>query len=203
MYITRISVRNDGPLKEFEFQTNPPFSQPRPIIITGPNGAGKTNLISILADAIIEGAAAHHPDVTTHSSGLARNWFRVVGGATQRAQTDGSYAIVEFDDGDSPLQFVQKAGSIESPTSDTHRNQITPSQPWVKDGAPLKQFYIDQETSQRIYSKGVYAFFPVSRSEKPHWLNSESLKGDSFTQKPKYTGMFGRHIYIEHPTEPL
>ncbi|MBK8463982.1 MAG: AAA family ATPase [Nigerium sp.] len=204
MYLRELRVVNDGPLEDIGIVFTPtPAGTPVPLIVVGENGSGKSNLLSIIADAIVEGASQHHSDVVAHASGVSRHWFRIVGGATLRRGTSGGFALLRFNADDDTLVYAEKAGTFPiSALPDDLSPELSAGLSWPEEGSH-KQFAISEEQSRRIYSTGCYAYFPASRSEKPHWLNEESLPTRPFNSALRFSGRLGKSLFIEQGLESL
>ena len=80
MYFSKLLMHNDGPIEHIEVEFPIVDGVPHPVIIVGENGVGKTNLLSVLADAIIESAAQSYDDIVNGSNSGSRSFFRYVGG---------------------------------------------------------------------------------------------------------------------------
>lgn len=205
MYLRELRVVNDGPLEDIgiTFSFTPNTEMPVPLIVVGENGSGKSNLLSIIADAIVEGASQHHSDVVAPSTGINRHWFRIVGGATLRRGTSGGFALLRFEADGASLIYGEKAGTF--PTSALPENlspALREGAAWPEEGSQ-KQFAIGEEQSRRIYSTGCYAYFPASRSETPHWLNEESLPRKPFGSALRINGKLGKSLFVEQGLESL
>lgn len=203
MYLREMRVVNDGPIADVTVNVEDIDGLPKPLIFVGANGTGKTNILSLIADAIVEGASQHHSDVVAPSGGVDRHWFRIVGGATLRRGAPGGFALLRFEEGGTSYVYTQKAGEFPpasvppdlSPALRPHAN-------W-SDAESVKLFPLGEDASRRIYQEGCYAYFPASRSELPHWMNSESLRENDFNVEARYSGRLGRPLYIDRGIERL
>lgn len=198
MYLKQLYIQHNGPINRLSL--NLPFSPdgtPRPCILVGTNGSGKTHLLSIVADALFEAAAAHYHDVVANGTGMNRPWFRVVGGTTTTVGASGGCALLEFQESTSTYIYTEKGGKL-SPTQVTEHvpESLRPHATWVEDGA-VKTFNIDEKQSQRVFSQGAYAYFPSNRAEVPHWLNQDSLNAENFNLEPRFSNRLGKPIYVE------
>lgn len=200
MYLHELRIVNDGPIEDlamnFAFQDS---GLPKPLIVVGENGSGKTNFLSIVADALVEGAAQHHSDVVAPSPGSARHFLRLVGGTNLRRGTKGGFALLRFLDNGEEFIYAQKAGTYP-PASlpDDLSPCLQPGATWAPEGGS-KNFGISEQQSRRIFRSGSYSYFPASRSERPHWLNQESLsRASAFTPKVRIDGRLGKQMYVEN-----
>lgn len=197
MHLAEFVAVNSGPIArvniEFPFDGNRPI----PTAILGTNGTGKTSILSIITDAIFEGAAQHYKDILP-SNDFGRNWFRMVGAKTVKSGASGGFSILKFLDGDSQHFYSEKGGTF---APDAARTEIPESLHqgvnWADDAKPHKTFHLPDSRSEQIFGKGVYAYFPSSRSELPYWLNKESISIDEFDTNLKITGRLSKPIFVE------
>lgn len=198
MYLKQLYIQHNGPINRIGL--NLPFSpdgNPLPCVLVGTNGSGKTHLLSIVADALFEAAAAHYHDVVANGTGMNRPWFRVVGGTTTTMGASGGCVLLEFQEGTSTYVYTEKGGKLSPQQVTEHLPEsLRPHAAWAEDGV-VKNFKIDEKQSQRVFSQGAYAYFPSSRAEVPHWLNQDSLNTESFNLEPKFSNRLGKPIYVE------
>ena len=169
MYLRELHIRNSGPIESLDLPIAVDANGlPRVYAFLGPNGSGKTNLLSLVGDALFEGAASAFLDVTP-SSGLSRNWFRMVGATTITHGTRGGFSILKFEHAGSSYVYKEKAGKF--PASDAKAvlpAEIANFATWNEDGN-FKEFNLPEDVAREAYSRGAYAYFPSSRPEYPHW----------------------------------
>jgi hypothetical protein len=202
MYLRELFIKNSGPLQELQIEfAFTAEDRPIPHLIVGRNGTGKTNLLSLIADAVMEGAADVYNDVLT-SAGIGRNWFRIVGGKTTRYNESGSFSILRFEHDGHQLFYRENAGQI---TAAEAQAIIPPTLKdaanWPDSGKDGKAFNINEDTVRSIYERGAHAFFPSSRSEIPFWLNQKSLFEDTYDATERFRQSLGKPIYVEHGTD--
>lgn len=202
MYLKRAYIRNNGPIAKLNIEL--PFdadSRPNPMVLVGPNGSGKTNLLSIIADAMFEAAAAHYEDAVERSQGVLRPWFRVAGGRTISVSAAGTCTVLQFQHEEKDYFFREQAGSL---TEDDFPEDLTialgPAADWNAKGTK-KEFGINDAEAQAIFENGSYLYFPSNRAEAPHWLNRESLKREQFDLSPRRANRLRKQIYVDHGLE--
>lgn len=204
MYLDEALIRNNGPLADLHVEfTFTEDSAPIPHVFVGRNGSGKSNLLSIIADALIEAASIGHRDIVAHSASLGRNYFRVLGGLTIRFGAGTTFSILRFSEGDAKYFFREKAGDVDP---DVVRAQVPESmRPGVKWDAnaaeSTKGSDISEADSKLVFQRGVYAYFPASRSESPHWLNQEAIRENTFDVADRVEGRLGRPLFVEHAVD--
>jgi len=169
---------------------------PKPLVLVGANGGGKTNFLSLVTDALFEAAAAHYDNVLP-ARGSGRAWFRVVGGRTTSVGTHGGFTLFRFEHRGETLTYLEKAGNVD-PVEAKARvpSNLTKAVNWPIEGS-VKEFFIGNDTSRRIFEEGVYAYFPASRSEIPYWLNRESLPETEFDVFAAFAQRLRKSIFVE------
>lgn len=198
MYLRELFLKNSGPLRELHLEMAfTPDGLPLPHLLVGRNGSGKTNLLSLIADALMEGGATAFNDILTQS-GIGRNWFRIVGGKTTSYNQPGGFSILRFEHDGQPLYYREHAGQMTTeqakaivPTS------LVDAINWADTEPHGKTFAIDQEVVRTIYRTGAHAFFPSSRSEAPFWLNQKAIIEDTFDTTENYAQSLNKPIYVE------
>ena len=124
MYLRELFIKNSGPVRELQAQLA--FTSdglPIPHLIVGRNGSGKTNLLSLIADALMEGAANVYTDILTQA-GVGRNWFRIVGGKTTSYNESGSFSILRFEHDGQQYFYERALGRIHFGTGQGYRAAI-------------------------------------------------------------------------------
>lgn len=197
MYISELIVRNNGPISDVRIEfARAPNDDPLPYLMVGTNGSGKTNLLSIIVDALYEGAASAYQDVAP-IEGLGRSWFRLIGGKTISIGTQGGYAVAKFTEGNDTYLYTEKGGIFDPTVALTEvGNSYASVINWSTDGA-FKTFGLPIEAAKRIYAEGAYAYFPASRSEIPHWLNRTSLPEQKFDTSGGLSSKLGKPLFVE------
>lgn len=200
VYLRELFVKNSGPIEQLHLELAfTAEGQPIPHLIVGRNGSGKTNLLSFVADALLEGAADVYNDILTPAGGVGRNWFRIVGAKTTRNGEAGSFSILRFEHEGQQLFYSEHAGDFTTEQA----QEIVPEtlkgfQTWPAEPKNGKSFPIEEQTVRAIYQNGAHAFFPSSRSETPFWLNQKSLFEDNFDTTERYAQNLNKPIYVEH-----
>lgn len=198
MYVKQLYIENSGPLKTLELS----FSEtngfhPKPLIFVGTNGSGKTNLLSIIADALYEGAANGYPGVLTSSS-EGRNWFRLSGGITRTVGMQGSCALIEFCDGQGNLFYTEKNGRMPPQgVKERIKGSLSGRVSWDEKDNTVKEFKLSEQKSREIYGAQVFLYFPASRRETPHWLNTDAPPNIDFETRIKIANKLDKPIFVE------
>lgn len=204
MYLRQLYIENNGPLRRLSLEL--PVTSggaPIPVIVVGENGSGKTNLLSIIADALFEAAAAHYTNVLPSAGGVARHWFRISGGATTSAGASGQCAILRFEHDGKDYFYAEKAGSLDPAEVRARLPESVKFEPrWQKTEA-FKSFPLPGDLVEAIFEGGAYVYFPSSRSEVPHWLNTGSLQKEAFDTSLRVTKNLRKPVYVEQGLDQL
>ena len=201
VYLRELFIKNSGPVRDFQAELAfTPDGLPVPHLIVGRNGSGKTNLLSLIADALMEGAATVYNDIVTQA-GVGRNFFRVVGGKTITYNEPGCFSIFRFEHDGQQYFYNEHAGAF---TPEQVREMVPPSlQAAVSwdDSDSGKNFSMPKDIVRSVYTGGAHVFFPSSRSEAPFWLNQNSIIEDEFDTRERYSQSLNKPIYVEHGVE--
>lgn len=199
MYLKQAYVENSGSLRSLDLQLSfDSEGKPKPLIMVGGNGSGKTNFLSLVADALFEAAATHYDNVLP-AWGQGRAWFRLVGGRTVSVGASGSVSFLHFDDDGADRFFKEKAGTVDAEAVKGRAPTIFEGQcTWPSTKDSIKEFAIADAQSQTLFEKGVYTYFPSSRSEVPYWLNVEALPSTEFDLSQRFSKRLRKPIYVEH-----
>jgi hypothetical protein len=203
MYLREIYIENSGPVRSFSFSL--PFTndgKPKPVILVGENGGGKTNLLSVIADALIIAASTGFDDIVP-SVGINRPWFRVVGPGTVTVGTTGGCTILRFDHGDQTYWFREKAGRLAHQDVLGRAPETMRGVPAWEEEGNIKDFHISQEAAKQAIGSGAYVYYPSSRAEIPHWLNTESIKDENFDFNERFASRLGRPIFVERSLDQV
>lgn len=213
MYLRELFIRNSGPIRKLHIE--PRFDgddNPVPYVIVGRNGTGKTNLLSIITEALMHGASSTYNDVL-RNQGLGHSYFRILGGKTITYGEDGGFSVLRFSHGDDQIFFHENAGEITAAQAiEMMPESLAPGAKWdVKNQskaftvqgdsekyAALARFVSPKDKATDIFPRGIYVYFPASRSEHPFWFNQDSLTDDSFDVSDKYSTSLGKPMFVEH-----
>jgi hypothetical protein len=203
MYLREVFVTNSGPIERLHLELA--FSAegaPIPTVIVGKNGTGKTNLLSLIVDALMEGASRAFSNVLTQQ-GIGRSYFRILGGKTVTAGKTHGFTILRFHDdvSNTDVFYHENTGGISPEAA----KELTP--PTLNDGITWpneessKAFNIDEKQAKAIFVPGVYLYSPSSRSEHPFWFNRESIASDNFEVADRFTQRLEKPLLVEHGLE--
>jgi hypothetical protein len=204
VYLRELFVLNNGSIEKLHLEL--PFAEdgkPIPLVMVGQNGSGKTNVLSMIAEALLEAASQGYSDITPGATILSRNWLRVIGSRTIRYRAEGSFVIMRFHHDNADLFFWEKAGEV--PT-DLVSQGVPPTLFAGRKWDPKnngKGFDIGEDQAGEIFDKSVCAYFPATRAEYPYWLNRAIEFEDRFAETERIVKRLGRPIYIEQALDKI
>lgn len=170
MYLKHLMIYNSGPTQELDLQ--PQFTAdglPKPLILVGLNGAGKTNVLSTIADAILElQVAAGFGDILPNNKAGQRLFYRLLGGSTISLNRPFEVSVATFKHAESLFSYRARTGAAPEAVVNKLKT-IAAFDVWnaelakevIGDGAQLKNIFFSES----------YSFFPVNRNEDAWWQN--------------------------------
>lgn len=168
MYLKHLMIYNSGPTQELDLQ--PQFTDdglPKPLILVGLNGAGKTNVLSTIADAILElQVKAGFGDILPNNESGQRLFYRLLGGSTTSLNRPFEVSVATFKHAESVFSYRARSGTVSEPIIDKLKT-IAAFGVWnaeqdkdvIGDGDQLKNIFLSES----------YIFFPVNRNEDAWW----------------------------------
>lgn len=169
MYLSKILLENQGPIKKFEINLNNPG---QPLILVGSNGTGKTILLSYIADALYEFGKQAYTDLLG-KDGDNNKFFRYSGAINRKHNENYSIAYLKFNDSNE-YEYFETTGNfnlnafkeqypnldIKLNLSDTNEN--------------IKTTTDNMDDFRKIFRSNAIGYFMPNRFEKPHWLNTSA-----------------------------
>ena len=193
---------NNGPIHNLHVELAFDDGRPIPHVIVGRNGSGKTNLLSIIADALLQGASKAFTDVLTQE-GPSHHYFRILGTRTVTSGETIGLSVLRFSDGEDEYYYHEKVGELSALNAKALLPEsLQAGASWSADTSS-KDLRIGKEKSESIFESGIYTYFPSSRSEQPHWFNKESIESDSFDITEYFKETLGRPLFVEHGLDEL
>jgi hypothetical protein len=185
MYLKNLLIFNSGPTQKLDLE--PQFNAdgtPKPLVIVGRNGAGKTNLLSTIADAILElQVRAGFQDILPNNKSGQRYFFRMLGGATTTSNQQYEVSAARFSQAENSYFYRAKSGAVPEEAALERLRVITPFPVW--DAVQNKEVIGDATQLKNIFSTESFTFFPVNRNEDAWWqsLRSEQPEEVKFAQR--------------------
>ncbi|WP_082133322.1 AAA family ATPase [Mycolicibacterium obuense] len=201
LYLRELFIKNSGPIKDVHLELA--FTEddrPLPHVVVGLNGAGKTNFLSLISDALMEGASEAFNDVL-NTTATGRNYFRIVGGATISYGETIGFTILRFTVNGQDRFYHENLGNLS--TQDAKillPESLEPGANWEGTDSS-KSFNLSQEEATSTFGSNVHAFFPSSRSEHPFWFNREAFGVDEYDLQRPYSGVLARPLFVEQGTD--
>ncbi|SEH31544.1 AAA domain-containing protein, putative AbiEii toxin, Type IV TA system [Methylobacterium sp. 275MFSha3.1] len=177
MYLTNLVIINNGAISRLELEPQiKEDGSPKPIVLVGTNGSGKTSVLSTIADALVEYASLHYQRVTP-LEGAGHKYFKVLGGRSIKEGCNHIVELARFSSGENHIYYKAKAGNIEPAALGLDAATFGPALIWPPSGN-TKEVVGDPGGVATNIESGTYIYFPSSRNEIPHWINSEILEDD-------------------------
>lgn len=184
MYLKHLMIYNSGPTQELDLQ--PQFTDgglPKPLIMVGLNGAGKTNVLSTIADAILElQVAAGFGDILPNNKAGQRLFFRLLGGSTTSLNRPFEVSVATFKHAEKVFSYRAQTGAAPEEVVNKLK-KIAAFDVWnaeqskdvIGDGTLLKNIFVSES----------YSFFPVNRNEDAWWqsLRTEQSEDVRFANR--------------------
>lgn len=199
MYLRGCLIENSGPIQyldlTFPFNDN---GTPKPVVLVGSNGAGKSIFLSHLADALIELGKIAFKDIVSNDSIDGRPYFRISQDLNKGSIKPYSLVFLRFSDEQNQWFCTDKIGDLESTTYEPALEPRFSGVPkWSKLGS-FKGVSTDKEQVEHFFRHNSVCYFPPSRKELPHWLNTNSISTTAtFAVEPRYEGLLKKPIFVE------
>ncbi len=206
MYLKTCWIENAGPIDHLHLKF--PFNSsgaPKPLILVGKNGSGKSIVLSMIVDALILFAQTAYYDILKGRDGNRVPLFRLLGILNQKINSEFGIALLKFVNNGTSFYYVEKTGKIEY--LDYVKNIIEEFDnlkgitPW-KTSEDYREYTIAKENYEDIFKRSSICFFPASRKETPHWLNTSSLGIESqLAPNDDIAGFLRKPIFVESSSE--
>lgn len=199
LYLRDVWLENAGPIEKLDLAL--PFNEdgtPKPLVIVGGNGAGKTILLSYIADALIEMAKTAFEDVVILNRSGGKPYLRVVGGVNQNPNTIFNLGILHFSSGDRHIVSIEKSGVLDCSSYQQQLAHFQGAINWPTKGNHKASSGGDESFYRDYFASNSTCFFPSNRSERPHWINPDSISEENrFYFDPRISNVLGRSIIAE------
>ena len=184
MYLKHLMIYNSGPTHELDLQ--PQFTDeglPKPLILVGLNGAGKTNVLSTIADAILElQVSAGFGDILPNNKAGQRLFFRLLGGSTTSLNRPFEVSVATFKHAESVFSYRAQTGAASEEVINKLK-KIAAFDVWNSEQS--KEVIGDSTLLKNIFFSDSYSFFPVNRNEDAWWqsLRTEQSEDVRFAHR--------------------
>ena len=174
MYIKNISIRDLGPIREFNLDL--PFDDqgtPLPVVLVGTNGSGKTLLLANILDSFIE----MKRQIFTRLKEVATNDYLKIGQKSYiNVDADTSHINVTFSLDNNNFSYVDTITNlthsdfITKYSSSPFKGLDTNNQKFKEDGFFRDLIHFNKNDIQKEWKSSVICYFPHSRYDHPAWL---------------------------------
>lgn len=171
MYLTRIELKNTGPIEnariDCQFNEN---GTPKPIVLVGRNGSGKSIVIAHVVSALIEA----HSTVFEDSDVVAGKVYKIRSPTYIRSGAAFSTAEIQFSKDFSvhEAQLMKPKNAFAEPFPEYSKwDQIEPA----SNSHYTSNFQNRRDEIRDLLNSTTHVFFPPNRFEEPAWLNEISL----------------------------
>lgn len=169
MYLSKILLENQGPIKKFEMNLDNPG---QPVILVGSNGTGKTILLSYIADALYEFGKQAYTDL------LGRNvdsnkYFRYSGAINRKHNEDYSISYLKFKD-DKEFEYFETTGNFNNKKFKEQYSDLDVKLHLSDTTQNIKISTDNIDDFRKIFKENAICYFMPNRFEKPHWLNTNA-----------------------------
>lgn len=203
MYLRECLIQNVGPIVLLDVSLELDASgNPKPVVLVGKNGTGKTIVLAYVVDALAELAKQHFGDVVLEQKIGRTPYFKIVSGTDSRSLSEPHVCLLEFADSDKKCDYVQKVGVLDPQTiAGAMRGRFGQVNSWPKD-THHKVAVGDKERIETAFQSGAICFFPASRHELPHWLNTVSVQTQMvFGDSTRIQGLLQKPLIVERAAE--
>jgi len=206
MYLKTCWIENAGPIDHLHLIF--PFNStgaPKPLILVGRNGSGKSIMLSMIVDALILFAQTAYYDILKGNDGIRMPLFRFLGTINQRINSEFGFAALKFDHNEKSFYYVEKTGELEYSSYIAKLPKefggLSSISPW-ETTEDCKRYTEAEKDFEEIFRGSSICFFPASRKETPHWLNTGSLGIESqLAPDDNFQGYLRKPIFVESSGE--
>ncbi|MDC7248479.1 MAG: AAA family ATPase [Sphaerochaetaceae bacterium] len=208
MYLEKIVDKNIGPIDSLEIDCE--FNEkgnPKPIILVGENGTGKSTFLSNIVDAFYEcaGTAYSNAREPVGNSG-EQQYYKTISSTEIKIGEKYLLSYLKFKDSNAPsknLEYIYKSGNLSVQEYHTITKSDTSKKLNWENNDNYKNFDINKNDSEKIFSNNVLCYFGPDRYEKPFWLGNKYYKLSDFEhpniQQP-FSGILYNDISINNMT---
>ncbi|MBF0415512.1 MAG: AAA family ATPase [Magnetococcales bacterium] len=185
MYLRTVTLKNTGPIENFDVVLPFQGEQPKPVLLVGKNGSGKSTVISFIINALVGMKQQVFEDIEIEKGRV----YRLRSSLAINGTAEFYFARLAFDTGvmltEWQLNKPKSAYSDQSAMQDLH-----PTWQRIKDHE-ASMFYLDPgklsdaHRMKEMLDKNCFLYFPADRFEPPDWLNIRDLSQDLKLPEPE------------------
>lgn len=203
MYLTRYRLDNDGPIEKLDITL--PFRKashldpngiPVPIIAVGKSGSGKSIFLSRIIDALIEINKQVFDDAVPFA-GKAIPYLRVINPNQISFNKKFLAAQLEFKTSRESFKFIEIVGDFES-FPDKSEYSSWGNLEALNMTKKVNILEADKPHIREELKASAIAYFPSSRNELPHWLNTPGVPREAaFVMRADFVNVLQKPFYLE------
>lgn len=204
MHLRECLIENVGPIAALDLSLElAPNGNPKPVVLVGKNGTGKTIVLAYIVDALAELAKEHFRDIVREQRVGHMPFVKVMSGGDSRSLSGSHCCLLEFTDGGQGFSYVEKVGVIDPQSmAEKLRGRFSAVSGWPKDEPFHKQTAGDKKRVETLFQSGAVCFFPASRHERPHWLNTVAVDDQMvFGDYSRTQGELRKPLVVERAAE--
>jgi hypothetical protein len=204
VHLRECLIRNVGPIAALDISFElAPNGNPKPVVLVGKNGTGKTIVLAYIVDALAELAKEHFRDIVLDQRVGHMPFVKVASSGDSRSLSGSHCCLLEFVDGEQRFGYVEKVGMMDPQSvAEELRGRFSAVSAWPKDEPFHKRAVGDQNCIETFFQSGAVCFFPASRHERPHWLNTDAVDDQAvFGDYSRMQGELRKPLVVERAAE--
>lgn len=208
MYLEKIIDNNIGPIDSLELDCE--FNEngdPKPIILVGENGTGKSTLLSNIVDSFFECASKSFSNAREPSDNNGeQQYYKTINPTEIKIGEKYLLSYLKFKESTNnskEVEYIYKSGNLSVEEYHNITKSNTPKKLKWENNSNYKNFDINKEDSEKIFSNNVLCYFGPDRYEKPFWLGNKYYNSEKFQHisiQNKFIDTLKNPIYIHEMT---
>lgn len=204
MHLRECLILNVGPIEDLDLSLElDPRGNPKPVVLVGKNGTGKTIVLAYIVDALAELAKQHFSDIVRNQRFGHMPFMKLTSTGDSRSPSQTHCCLLEFAAGEQRFSYVEKVGVVDPQSvSEKLRGRFSAVSGWPKEKPFHKHAVGDKKHIETFFESGAVCFFPASRHERPHWLNTVAVDDQMvFGDYSRMQGELRKPLVVERAAE--